>query len=75
MAKVFPLILFAIFPVALSDFSCKSVNTNICFIYIFPNLFLMYVKVIMKVLVAQSCPTLSNPIDCSLPDSSVHGIL
>ena len=20
------------------------------------------------------CPTLSNPIDCSLPDSSVHGI-
>ena len=25
--------------------------------------------------VAQSCPVLSNPIDCSLPDSSVHGIL
>ena len=24
---------------------------------------------------AQSCPTLCNPIDCSLPDSSVHGIL
>ena len=24
--------------------------------------------------VAQSCPTLSNPMDCSLPDSSVHGI-
>ena len=24
--------------------------------------------------VAQSCPTLSDPIDCSLPDSSVHGI-
>ena len=24
--------------------------------------------------VAQSCPTLSNPVDCSLPDSSVHGI-
>ena len=23
---------------------------------------------------AQSCPTLSNPIDCSLPDSSAHGI-
>ena len=23
---------------------------------------------------AQSCPTLSNPMDCSLPDSSVHGI-
>ena len=26
----------------------------------------------MKLL--QSCPTLSNPIDCSLPGSSVHGI-
>ena len=24
--------------------------------------------------VAQSCLTLSNPMDCSLPDSSVHGI-
>ena len=23
---------------------------------------------------AQSCPTLSNPVDCSLPGSSVHGI-
>ena len=24
--------------------------------------------------VAQSCPTLSNPMDCSLPRSSVHGV-
>ena len=24
--------------------------------------------------VAQSCPTLFNPMDCSLPGSSVHGI-
>ena len=24
--------------------------------------------------IAQSCPALSNPIDCSLPGSSVHGI-
>ena len=24
-------------------------------------------------LVAQSCPTLCNPVDCSLPGSSVHG--
>ena len=23
---------------------------------------------------AQSCPTLSNPMDCSLPGSSIHGI-
>ena len=25
--------------------------------------------------VAQSCPTLCDPMDCSLPRSSVHGIL
>ena len=24
---------------------------------------------------AQSCPTLSHPMDCSLPGSSIHGIL
>ena len=28
-----------------------------------------------KVLVAQLCPTLCNPMDCILPGSSVHGIL
>jgi len=25
--------------------------------------------------VAQSCPTLSDPMDCSLPGSSIHGIV
>ena len=29
----------------------------------------------VKVLVVQLCPTLCNPMDCSPPDSSVHGIL
>ena len=29
----------------------------------------------VKVLVAQSSLTLCNPMDCSTPDSSVHGIL
>ena len=29
----------------------------------------------VKVLITQSCPTLCNPMDCSLPGSSVHGIL
>ena len=29
----------------------------------------------MKVLVAQSCLTLFDPVDCSPPGSSVHGIL
>ena len=29
----------------------------------------------VKVLVTQSCPTLCDPMDCSPPGSSVHGIL
>ena len=29
----------------------------------------------VKVLVAQSCPTLCDPMDCSLPGSSAHGVL
>ena len=28
----------------------------------------------VKMLVSQSCPTLCNPMDCSLPGSPVHGI-
>ena len=28
----------------------------------------------MDVLCVQSCPTLCDPMDCSLPGSSVHGI-
>ena len=35
---------------------------------------LQCVKVKSESEVAQSCPTLSNPMDCSLPGSSVHGI-
>jgi len=29
----------------------------------------------MKVLVIQLCPTIFDPMDCSPPGSSVHGIL
>ena len=28
----------------------------------------------VKVLITQSCPTLCNPMDCTRPSSSVHGI-
>ena len=35
---------------------------------------LHYTKVRSESEVAQSCPTLSDPMDCSLPDPSVHGI-
>ena len=31
-------------------------------------------KIKSKTEVAQSCPTLSDPMDCSLPGSSIHGI-
>ena len=30
-------------------------------------------KALYVCLVAQSCPTLCNPMDCNLPDTSVHG--
>ena len=32
-------------------------------------------KVEVKMLVAQLCPTLCHPMDCRSPGSSVHGIL
>ena len=35
---------------------------------------LQCMKVESKSEVAQSCPTLSDPMDCSLPGSSIHGI-
>ena len=35
---------------------------------------LQYMKVKSKSEVAQWCPTLSDPMDCSPPGSSVHGI-
>ena len=33
------------------------------------------VPVYMPAKLLQSCPTLCDPMDCSLPGSSVHGIL
>ena len=44
--------------------------TRLCNIYSLLN---MSVKV--KVLVTQLCPALCDPVDCSRPGSSVHGIL
>ena len=41
---------------------CKELNYGI-------------MHVCVRVLVARSCLTLCNPTDCSLPGSSVHGIL
>ena len=36
--------------------------------------FLQYMKVKSESEVAQSCPTLRNPMNCSSPGSSIHGI-
>ena len=38
------------------------------------HFFLQCMKVKSESEVAQLCPTLSDPMDCSLPGSSVHGI-
>ena len=38
------------------------------------HLLLQCMKVKSESEVAQSCRTLSNPMDCSLPGSSIHGI-
>ena len=38
------------------------------------NVLLQCMKMKSESEVAQSCPTLSDPMDCSLPGSSVHGI-
>ena len=38
------------------------------------NFLLQCMKVKSEREVAQSCPTLSNPMDCSPPDFSIHGI-
>ena len=44
-------------------------NTGVGF-----HVLLQCMKVKSERKVAQSCPTLSDPMDCSLPGSSVHGI-
>ena len=43
-----------------------------CVIYVYARITYMYES---ESEVAQSCLTLCDPMDCSLPDSSVHGIL
>ena len=44
-------------------------NTGVCCHFL-----LQCMKVRSQSEVTQSCPTLSDPMDCSLPGSSVHGI-
>ena len=49
------------------------------YIYIYMNVYIYiyiytYIYICMKVLLVQSCPTLCDPMDCSLRGFSVHGI-
>ena len=41
--------------------------------YLYMNIILEHVFTEVKVSVAQSCPTLCDPVDCSPAGSSVHG--
>ena len=44
--------------------------------YIYANIMLFYIKDLNNhMLVTQLCPALGDPMNCSLPGSSVHGIL
>ena len=59
----------------------NSHNSHVFHIYHFSNIIkiLFYISTIifperMWKWVAQSCPTLCNPMDCRLPGSSIHGI-
>ena len=45
----------------------KNTGVGCCFL-------LQGMKVKSESEVTQSCPTLSDPMDCSLPGSSIHGI-
>ena len=51
----------------------KSMNLIAGLLMVYFLIWIIIWKV--KVLVTQSSPTLCNPMDCSLPGSSVHGIL
>ena len=67
-------------PAALAWSKCLIVMTvqSICvsiFSTFIPFRYPVRQKVLVKVLAAQLCLTLCNPMDCSPPGSSVHGIL
>ena len=49
-------------------------GTNSMFYKITSSYFYYSLRKKVKVLVAQSCPTLYDPMECSLPGFSVHGI-
>ena len=68
--KLHPL---GLFPVAKLNELLVLLRFSIYFCCLYTFLYNnMYMKV--KVLATQSCPTLGDPMDCSPPGSSIHGI-
>ena len=59
--------------IGLSKKQESSIKTSISALLTMPKPLTVY-KERKESEVAQSCLTLSNPMDCSLPGSSVHGI-
>ncbi|CAI9154849.1 unnamed protein product [Rangifer tarandus platyrhynchus] len=55
--------------------SLPDQGSNLCPLHWQVDSALKNLSVAMSVSVAQSCPTLCGPVDCSPPGSSVHGIL
>ena len=45
------------------------------FFFLHPSLEYMFYILLQVVLITRLCPTFCNPVDCSPPGSSVHGIL
>ena len=51
------------------------ISTETCIALYAETCIYIYMCVYLCVLITQSCPTLYDPMNCSLPGSSVHGIL
>ena len=66
----------ASFPRTLEGVCAREESWTACFISFMVTPPCVYsIIVVVVVLVAQSCPTLCNPMDCNPPGASVHGFL
>ena len=72
---VFPPSDSEVFPVRLLEVVRNSLRLWVWSESCFPSIYGFSLCLRIRMLVAQSCLTLSDPTDCSPPGSSVHGIL
>ena len=73
MFLILPILSFLIYPFIL--IILVVINTIPSFLWFNFNLFRIWCGLKKEGDVAQSCLTLCDPVDCSPPGSSVHGIL